>query len=263
MNRTYSFGVLYGALLFFPLSLVLGACSGSPPLIQNLEWMPVFTRDSHEGRIIQELNFYAQLEDEDGLEDIDSLTIYKDDQGWFWTLTPETWVFRTTGGETWLGSGGLTRGGALPGGKYRFVVRDRSGQKSEKIFRLDSPVLEGEALIFPKALVVEDHLDLDSAEKEPVVLWFYNKEGSMIKEVYTRGGRFPLSDFLDSGQKKQAWWFMIYWQDEQGGYGMKSGPFYIHPQEGALQAAGQNSGDRMQDTGQGFPVQTPQDAGGE
>ncbi len=218
------------SLFFISLLSLLLTCSGSPPLIQNVDWMPVLTKDSRNGKVYEELNFYAQLEDGDGIEDIELFSICKDDEGWSWNLGPEDWVLYQADGETWIGSAGLTRGGILPQGDYRLLVRDRSGQKSEKEFRLNISWPELSGLVFPSALVSGSGIELDGGEREPLVLWFYDEQENMLKEVYSRAGSLLPGDILDSQEQKTARFFVIYWQDEQGGYGLKSGPFFLHPE---------------------------------
>jgi hypothetical protein len=207
--------------------LLLLSCSGSPPEILNKDWMVVHTYDQERGGIYTELNFFAQLSDEDGLEDLDEILILKDDQGWFWKLNPESWVSSSQDGENWIGANGMTRGGDLPGGEYRLLVVDRSGQREESLFRLDVSNKPSGLHEFPRAQLQGDFIRLDSAGHDPLVLWFYNEKGDFVSEKYVSAGLYSLDQLLEPEELQIVNWFMLYFQDEEGGFGLKSGPYLL------------------------------------
>ena len=216
-------------VLLLSLLFLLLACSGSPPEVIGSEWMVVYTYDQSRGGIYTELDFFLLLKDEDGLNDISELNIYKDDQGWSWHLTPEKWISFSREGEDWIGSNGLTRGGDLPGGEYRAVLRDRSGQKSEMTFRIEGSEEGPRIHEFPRAQVSSDYIRLDTGAASPAVLWFYNDKGDLVSEVYREGGLYLKQELLQPDELQIVQWFMVYHQNEEGGYGLKSGPYLMNP----------------------------------
>ncbi|MBF9016839.1 MULTISPECIES: hypothetical protein [unclassified Oceanispirochaeta] len=225
MKKLFPFSAFTGLLI------LLFSCSGSPPTIINTDWMVVYTKDFSRGGVYAELNFFAQLEDSDGIEDISEISIHRDDLGWSWNLNPDNWVSYSVEGESWLGSNGLTRGGSIPGGDYRLLIVDRSGQRNETVFKVSDPALEAASLTFPSLKVIDDSLLISTGGREPVVLWFYNDKGVLITEKYSAPGRFRIDEIISSEEKQIARWVMIYFQDEIGGYGLKSGPFLLAPEE--------------------------------
>jgi len=219
-------------ILFLTSLLFFSACSGSPPEIINKDWMVVYTYDQTRGGIYAELDFFLLLKDEDGLNDISEVNLYRDDQGWSWHLTPENWTSFSRDGEDWIGSNGLTRGGDIPGGDYRGEIRDRSGQKSETIFHVEQPRSLPRSYEFPRTQVTSDSIRIDAGSSQPVVIWFYNDKGDLVSEVYKRNGFYRKDELLKPEELQIVKWFMIYHQDEEGGYGLKSGPFLMDPPPG-------------------------------
>lgn len=219
---------------FFPwagLLILLFSCSGSPPVIINTDWMVVYTKDFSRGGVYSELNFFAQLNDNDGIEDISEISVHKDDQGWAWNLDPEHWVSYSDEGENWIGSNGLTRGGDLPYGTYRLLIVDRSGQRSETEFKVSDPGINKNLVVFPELKVLNDNLWISTGGREPVVLWFYNDKSVLVTEKYTGPGMFKIDEIISPEEKQIARWVMMYYQDETGGYGLKSGPFLLVSEE--------------------------------
>jgi len=224
---------LFPAFAAAGLLILLLSCSGSPPRILNTDWMVVYTRDHARGGVYSELNFFAQLEDNDGIEDISEISIHRDDLGWSWYLHPENWVSYSSEGENWIGSNGLTRGGAVPSGEYRLLIVDRSGQRRESEFKVSDPGITAASIVFPELKKLNDSLWISTGGREPVVLWFYNDKGVLITEKYSGPGLFKLNQILSPEEIQIARWVMIYYQDETGGYGLKSGPFLLTDQEAA------------------------------
>lgn len=222
---------LFSVLSLIGLLALFLSCSGSPPAIINTDWMLVYTNDLSRGGVYTELNLFVQLDDPDGIEDISEIAIHKDDLGWSWNLNPDNWVSYSAEGENWLGANGLTRGGSLPEGEYRLLILDRSGQRTEKIIKINVPLKDSQTLEFPSLELVEGKIRISTAAREAVVLWFYNDNGVLISENYTEAGLLSFNDLISPEEKQLARWVMIYVQDEIAGYGLKSGPFLLISEE--------------------------------
>lgn len=213
-----------------------------------MEWMPVYTRDLSRGAVYGELDFFAQIEDADGEDDVSELSIHRDDLGWGWYLKPGDWTAYSYEGEHWIGSNGLTRGGSLPWGEYRVRITDRSGQSSETLFKLSDPGVEISTLQFPELRVVNERLWVSTGGREPVVLWFFNDKGILVSETYRGAGIFGIEELLTPEEIQIARWVMIYYQDEAGGYGLKSGPFLLDPESTGTDEVRINNEDTIKDS---------------
>jgi hypothetical protein len=252
-------------LLFPLLILLLASCSGTPPRIHTTDWMPVYTKDLSRGGVYEELDFFIRLEDEDGQEDISEISIHKDDRGWAWKLNEENWTSLSKDGELWMGASGLSRDGGIPEGEYRLRVTDRSGQHSETLFEYTSPSVEARSLRFPLAIEAGEDIRIDGFGREPLLLWFYNGKGDFVGERYLAPGLYSRDELLPGkkGQKEAlADWFMIYFRDEEGGYGLKSGPFLLNeiPGEPAESSPGQAPSAETDSTDPGPDQRSPAEA---
>lgn len=214
-------------LLMVVMSLpFLFSCTGSPPGIINTDWMVVYTDDQALGAVYQELNFYVQVQDSDGVNDLTEIYLIRDELNWSWKIDSSNWVSYDQDGEHWVGANGLTlgRGGNLPEGEYRLLVIDRSGQRDELTITIRQPDSDYANLNYPQITKEGDTLEIKS-DVSPVVLWFYNSQAELVTEKYTAAGTFQLSDFLDEKEKQKVTWFYVYYQNERKGYGVKSGPY--------------------------------------
>lgn len=217
------------AMLILPLFF---SCTGSPPGIINTDWMVVYTDDLALGTVYQELNFYVQVQDSDGDNDLTEIYLIRDDLNWSWKIDSSNWVSYNEDGEYWVGANGLTigRGGNLPAGDYRLLVIDRSGQRDELTVTIGQPDKDTAKLSFPHIVIDGDSLMIQS-DVAPVALWFYNSQSDLVSENYTPAGTYPLSDFLNEKEQQQVTWFYVYFQNEREGYGIKSGPYIFNPDE--------------------------------
>jgi hypothetical protein len=91
--------------------------------------------------IIERYSFFIIPEDDDGLEDLDSLEIWYDREGLVWTLSFEDWVSVQHEGQTWIGSRSIAMidNETLPRGQFRAVLTDKGGERSERLFTFDAP----------------------------------------------------------------------------------------------------------------------------
>jgi len=202
------------------------SCTGSPPGIINTDWMLVYTDDLVLGAVYEELNFYVQVQDRDGDNDLTEIYLIRNDLNWSWKIDSSNWVSYDQDGEHWLGANGLSigTGGNIPRGDYRVLVIDRSGQRDERTITIRQPGIDSGKLNFPEITKVGATLRIRS-DVAPVLLWFYNSQSELLTEKYTATGTFPLSDFLNEKEQQQVTWFYAYYQNEVEGYGIKSGPY--------------------------------------
>jgi hypothetical protein len=106
----------------------------------------VYYADSS-GKISERCNFYALVNDDDGIQDLSKMTLYNDAAGLSWVLPSASWTTIKNGNDTWIGSSGLALAeGSLSGnanfprGLFRVVLSDQSGETSDYSFSFDPPL---------------------------------------------------------------------------------------------------------------------------
>jgi hypothetical protein len=125
---------LFATLLAALFVTLLATCSRNEPRIAFYYMSVNYYRT--EGRPYARLTFLALPEDDDGIEDIEELQLYNDSEGLVWSFTEETWLVVKDDDKTWIGNYDIAMpdDGSLPGGQYRAVIIDKSGEKSERSF---------------------------------------------------------------------------------------------------------------------------------
>jgi hypothetical protein len=90
---------------------------------------------------VERFSFFILPEDEDGLEDLEELRLYHDQEGLAWSLTRADWISHEAEGKTWIGSRAIAMvdDGVLPRGLFRAVLLDRGGERSDRLFSFDAP----------------------------------------------------------------------------------------------------------------------------
>jgi len=123
------FGILFFSLIFF-------SCSRNEPRIPFGIIKLVYFQGEGE-----KFSFFIIAEDDDGIENLDSLYLYHDREGLRWQLSSEDWVTVTENGKTWLGSRTISMpdNQVLPRGQFRAVLTNKGGEKTERFFSFDAP----------------------------------------------------------------------------------------------------------------------------
>jgi hypothetical protein len=127
------------------LIVLLGAgCSGEQPEIYQQQWRLDVVADPSGTRQAERLTLFVLAEDADGYEDLARLTLHHPDQELYWEMDSDTWRRFRFSGENWIGSDALRapEGERFPRGRYRVIVEDRAGEKSETELFL-SPEIRG------------------------------------------------------------------------------------------------------------------------
>jgi hypothetical protein len=126
----------------------LSSCSVNPPGFVSTSHRLIVLGTDGTGEREERLSFFASLEDQDGVADIEFLYVIHDEAELAWTLTVDNWIRRDEGSTIWLGSNGLQPGDdvLMPRGRYRAVVVDKAGERDEVIFSLSAPATKAYAL---------------------------------------------------------------------------------------------------------------------
>jgi hypothetical protein len=93
----------------------------------------------NETGIEEYFSFFIIPEDEDGIENLDELILYNDNEQLRWLVRSDEWVKLSENGKTWIGTRriAIQRGMTLPKGVYRAVLINKGGEKTERNFTFD------------------------------------------------------------------------------------------------------------------------------
>jgi hypothetical protein len=121
------------------VSLVCAACSRTEPLIEHGFISLVYYQEM--GRINERFSFFVIASDDDGMENLDELFLYHDYGQLQWQLKHTDWISYEQDNKTWIGSWSLAlnSGESLPRGKFRAVLVNKGGEKTQRNFTFDAP----------------------------------------------------------------------------------------------------------------------------
>lgn len=212
------------------LSLILAvliACSPSrPKIVQTFSQLNYVWEKDWEAPT-EALSVFVQVENEDGLEELQHLYVLHDDLEVYWKLDPETWTPLNRPGENWIGANQLTipQRTELPRGKYRILVTTQAGERETSNFSLDVELLSEAKPVWPQLAVVGRELLISNAPAS-YALWFYGIEGPMLHQMVANEQRLTLEQIQahpQINQRATRVWF--YWYNEKQGWGQILGPF--------------------------------------
>ena len=209
-------------LLFF--LLIAGACSNHVPQVSNVRWDLFSVKDAETEALHEELSIFLQIADEDGIEDIEEIYVIYNPGLEYWHMTPDVWVEKVIDGETWIGSGSLMSD-TFPRDEYKYLVIDKSGDRTEGEFFLDVNKIRG-GTVFPSAEVTGDKIRIRSPVSQ-LFISFYNDKGEGVHLSEIGPGIYPLKDIFPGNDSKNALLFYISAKVPEEGYVLKSGPYYL------------------------------------
>jgi hypothetical protein len=191
-------------LLFMALLPVIASCSRTEPRIAfgfiELVYYPGETRPE------ERFSFFVIPEDDDGIENLGELYLYNDREGLRWLVTSDDWVKIEDEGKTWIGSRGITMPGAetLPRGRYRAVLINKGGERTERSFTFDAP--EDPRFPYPEFTVSGGRYRVDS--RYPVNrLICYNQEGNPTQTIVLQNFEGSVADLnLPNSVRSAALW---------------------------------------------------------
>jgi hypothetical protein len=117
-------------------------------------------------------SFFVLPGDDDGLEDLDTLSLYHDREELVWKLSSEDWISETIENEVWIGSRNISMsgGGPLPRGRFRAVLTDKGGSRGERVLVFDGP--EKSRYPFPVLVIEGGRYSIESAYPYHTMLWY-------------------------------------------------------------------------------------------
>ena len=166
------------------LPFLLISCSGAVQEIGQVVWQVNFLRSPLESSEHQELSVFMLIEDEDGIEDIESIYLIHDESELFWKLSKDNWNQKVLGGKNWIGSNSIRMSDSsnLPAGNYRLVVIDRAGERDTREFHLSGKMLElKNSESFPELLIGPDIVIKSKFPDN--TLWIYDEAMEIIINI--------------------------------------------------------------------------------
>jgi len=213
--------------VFWLVLILMTACSPSRPKIIQTYSQLNYTWETGWEAPQETLAVFVQVENADGLEELDGIYIIADTEDVYWKLTKETWTLITRPGENWLGSNQLLfpQKQVLPRGLYRVLVTTKAGERQSSTFNLDVVTLTEAKPVWPQVAVLGSDLLVGRAPPS-YALWFYGLEGTLLHQMVLDDPSIPLEQIqTHPSVNRRATRAYLYWYNEREGYGLFLGPF--------------------------------------
>ena len=207
------------------LSLFLIACGTEPPAIQQIYWQLNLLADYSNNTIRESLSVFLQIDDADGLDDIEKIVIFIDDYELFWELSGDSLEKKEQNALSWLGANSVTMPNleALPRSSYTIRVYDYAGKTDERSITLASEKNIALDYALPKVNIDGNNIIINSRHSNPQ-LWFYSGDSQFVTAVELISNYVDYKDIL-SGSK--AAFFKVYLYDNTCGCGLIYGDFNL------------------------------------
>lgn len=207
--------------------VLLVACSPSRPKILQTFSQLNYVWDKGWEAPAEALAIFVQVENDDGLEELDALYVLSDAEEIYWKLERGNWTQLTRPGENWIGANQLTIPfrPEIPRGSYRVLLTTKAGERQSTTFSIDVVRLNQARPVWPQVAVVGDRLLVGNAPPS-YALWLYGVEGNLLHQLVSNQASLALADIQSlppvSQRATRTW---LYWYNEKEGYGMLLGPF--------------------------------------
>lgn len=188
--------------------LAVAACTGKPPEIGQIDLKPIYVQNPQTGAVDARMRLYVQASDPDGADDLAAVYLIHDGKEIFWEVRGGAWQ---NGGNGWIGTHSLALppGWPVPGGNYRVLVEDASGETVEREVRIDAVAPAG--LRFPRAVSTAGRVTVDPPT---AWVWAYASSGELVSAA-------PAS----AVPWERVSSYYVYLSDAQRRIGLLSGPY--------------------------------------
>jgi hypothetical protein len=193
--------IVYALCLF---SLV--ACSRSAPRIPYGAMELVYYQGEGAAPPVERFSFFVMAEDDDGVENLETFSIYHDQEGLRWDLSFEDWVSLEDQGNTWIGSRAIAMPGneSLPRGQYRAVLVNKGGERTSRALSFDAPTEPRHA--FPQFSIADGNYRVTSTYPEHFFIC-YDGEGNAVNTIPVESKEDSVEALrLPSGVRAIALW---------------------------------------------------------
>ena len=204
--------------IFAAAVLLMISCSGTAPVIDEMEWRILF-RDDGMHRY-EELSVSLRISDPDGSEDLSMLTATAGSTGFIWRFPKDEWITETVSGVAWQGLPGIIpiEGSRLPDALYTFRLEDLAGRSDELTLRPDPDRSAIEDVEWPEVSIVNDVLRLKGEYDWGMLILRDENFSPLDIQKVSDGSRVTAGEAL--------WWELwITLEDTSGGFRLGPYPF--------------------------------------
>lgn len=215
---------IYVLLLF-----ILMSCSRNEPRINSIFHQFNLQQNTELNKIEKKLSLFVQVQDEDGLSDIDSIYILNDQNDFFWTLKSDQWFMTQREGQDWIGSNSLVfpDNYDFSARNFRILCEDLSGAYAESSFTLSLPENINPSLVYPSVKFDSNSIKVISPVAEPM-LWTYDLENNFV--AYFPVPREGVNINTITSRKsslREGFDYTLYYYSDEFKIGVLSGPYHF------------------------------------
>ncbi len=217
------------SLVLIPLFLLV-ACASKPPEILQTTWNIYVYQNRINNTRYEALSLFLNLNDPDGIDDIEKIYLINDNQELFWKLDDNNWIKKKIGTVTWIGSNKIVtiNRKTFPRGTYRVTVYDFGGNSTEKSIFIDTPVINITRIVFPTVTVKGPIITLNEKRSRitGAEIWIY-QDKKFITSYPFRNKKIDITriaknkSFLVNGFE-----FELYSYNPKYNIYLLTGPFY-------------------------------------
>lgn len=203
-GRLLSTGLLVTCTLVF----FLAACEQNTPSILTINSQHTVVSDYGSGMTYDALSLSLRVNDEDGVEDLESLFIMNYEEELYWKFISADWHEEKRNQEVWISLPLLRMPdfSPIPAGKYQINLFDLSGKKGESnvtISSLKTDLLEKSV---PAISIDEESVTVVSQYDQNRLLIF-GRDNTLLRILVLKNKTLPLNEltFTDTAEGNQLY----------------------------------------------------------
>lgn len=219
---------LFYIFIYFAV-LALLSCSGSEPVIDEIDWR-LINRDDGKFRH-EEILLFMRVSDPDDESDPNEVLITAKDTGYQWRFIREQWISMNIHDVQWWGMPSMIplTGSKMPDALYLVTLYDLAGRRAESTFRPDPGRPDINSIQWPKAEIRNNRLRLENVQGSPRLI-LKNSAMEFYQDSEAVDGML-----IDSSA---AWWEL--WINlGDSGSGLRLGPYSVATGPGRSETAEQ------------------------
>ncbi|MCL1817850.1 MAG: hypothetical protein FWG35_02895 [Spirochaetaceae bacterium] len=200
------------------------ACSGSAPSITEIRYRLTTFHDREKNQTGEYLSVAVLAFDEDGHDDIETLSVIHDESELYWQSSRDSWKVHPARQQPWIVVEKiLAPQEAIPRGRYRVIVRDYAGSQAESSFTVTAP--SAPVASFPRLEQPAEGGGLVLAgSRGEAVLMVQSAAGALLGSFVLKEGSNPRAAILANEQIRSQARDLYLWE-EGGSQALLSGPW--------------------------------------
>ncbi|MDR1933220.1 MAG: hypothetical protein LBQ57_10420 [Spirochaetales bacterium] len=212
---------------FFGVALslaIFAACSGNPPVITEVRYRLTSYQDRETNKTGEYLSLAILAGDDDGKDDLESVSLINDAAQLYWQAVQDEWVVRPARQQSWIVLEKILLPDALvPLGRYRVIVRDYAGSQAERAFAVTADKNAG--LTFPSLEAGENGALVVATSRNESVLMVQSGAGVLLGSFILRRGSNPRDLILSNEQIRAQAKNLYLWEQDPSGRSLLAGPW--------------------------------------